>query len=708
MRSVFRLLFGSASAVLISVVVVMAIGIFSLLGMQFQASWRELVHANRLSRLAAADSIIYHVTGAIRIGRGTLQADLLAEEDPRPTLNDIFATGDRQWDDMVRDISADLSDEMGARLADQTAAWKQATALRDGVMAIAAKPRNERKLADTRTWYDALTVVVTGLTDLSNQISGAARISDPVAGENIQARQFAWAARLAVGDECGTVRSSFGTRTPLSAAQRIALTEARGRANQSMAALKELLSRPGAPVELNTARAEVAATMRSAFKARDAAYEDLGTPRQLDGPTWEKQCMSLIGPVLKIGSIGLDRMAAYAAANRADAMRHLVVSGIVMLVVSLGIVASLLLVRGRIIRPVGQLTSAIQRLAAHDITTEVAASRRNDEFGAMAIVLEQLRLAAVEAERLAAERETVRAANDRRQTAMDRHTRDFGKTIAGVMTSLTQSAEQMRGSATAMSDGARQTRVDATATADGATAAARDLASVAAASEEMSASIDEISRQVSGVTTAVRQAVERANATDQKVTGLAETADHIGDVVRLISEIASRTNLLALNATIEAARAGEAGKGFAVVAGEVKALATQTAKAINEINTQVGAIRVSTNEAVTAVHEVTQAIGQVDAVAAAIGAAVEQQAGVTRQIAGSVQSVLQSTGQATQSMQQVSSIAEEAEVTSHGVLTAADQVGRAADTLRGEVENFLAAMASTNETTAPRALRKAA
>ena len=215
--------------------------------------------------------------------------------------------------------------------------------------------------------------------------------------------------------------------------------------------------------------------------------------------------------------------------------------------------------------------------------------------------------------------------------------------------------------------------------------------------EEMSGSITEISRQVGGVTAAVRQAVDRATVTDQKVAGLAVTADHIGEVVGLISDIASRTNLLALNATIEPPRAGEAGKGFAVVAGEVKALATQTAKATSEISAQVIAIRAATGEAVEAVQQVTQAIGQVDTVAVAIGAAVEEQAASTREIAGSVQSVLRATAQTTQSMHHVSSIAEEAVITSKSVLTAADAVGHTADMLREEVEHFLTAMANSNE-----------
>jgi methyl-accepting chemotaxis protein len=304
-----------------------------------------------------------------------------------------------------------------------------------------------------------------------------------------------------------------------------------------MAALEELLSRPGAPRVLNDARVEAFNAMQSAFKARDAGIENLGTPRQLDGPAWEKQCVAVMDPILKIGSIALDRLAAYAADNRADALSRLAISGVVLVAASLGIVASVLLVRGRIIRPVALITSAIRRLAAHELHTEVVAPRHDDEFGAMAAVLEELRLGAVEAERLVKEREASRAANDRRQAAMDRHTSDFGQTIAGVMTSLMRSAEQMRTSATAMSDGARQTRTDAAATAEGAASSSRDLGSVASASEEMAASIAEIARQVAGVTDAVRLAVTRASVTDEKVTGLAETAEKIGEVVRLISDI---------------------------------------------------------------------------------------------------------------------------------------------------------------------------
>lgn len=172
MRALLHRLFGTASAVLIAVVLVMALGIFGLLGMQLQVAWQQLAHADRLAQLAAADRIIYQTSGAIRVGRGTTQTLLLAEEDPRSAIAAVFAAGDRLWQDMVRDIPSDLSDDTPARLGSMTAAWTKATNLRDDVMAIAAKPRADRKLADTQPWFDALTIVVTGLTEWSSRVAG--------------------------------------------------------------------------------------------------------------------------------------------------------------------------------------------------------------------------------------------------------------------------------------------------------------------------------------------------------------------------------------------------------------------------------------------------------------------------------------------------------------------------------------------------------
>jgi methyl-accepting chemotaxis protein len=255
----------------------------------------------------------------------------------------------------------------------------------------------------------------------------------------------------------------------------------------------------------------------------------------------------------------------------------------------------------------------------------------------------------------------------------------------------------MRSTAAEMSEAAQRTRVDASNTAEGAEQSARNLETVAAAAEQMSASIAEIGQQVARATQAAQEAVERTSATDAKVSDMAAAADRVGHVVQLINAIAAQTNLLALNATIEAARAGDAGKGFAVVAGEVKALAAQTAKATEEIGRNIGEIHAATAQAVNAVREVGVSIGQVEHVAAAIAAAVEEQSAVTQGIVSSVQTVSVATQDATRAMHAVSQAAEVTNTASRTVLAGADDVSANAARMRDEVSQFLRAMANTSD-----------
>jgi methyl-accepting chemotaxis protein len=363
---------------------------------------------------------------------------------------------------------------------------------------------------------------------------------------------------------------------------------------------------------------------------------------------------------------------------------------------ALGLVTAWLIGRG-ISRPVLQMVEVMRRLAAGDLAVTVPAQDRGDEVGRMAQAMVVFHRNAEEAQRLQGEADRVRIAKDRRQAAIDQHTQDFGTAATGVMATLVEAAGAMRKTAAEMASAAHKTRETAGQTAENANTSAQNLSAVAAAAEEMSASIQEISEQVARATRAAHEAVERTSATDAKVAGMAAAAERVGDVVRLISDIAGQTNLLALNATIEAARAGDAGKGFAVVASEVKALANQTAKATEEISSQIAAIRSATGEAVAAVREVGSAIGQVNEVAAAIAAAVEEQSATTREIAASVQTVTGATHEASQAMNDVAAVSETAEAAGQTVQTNADEVGRTADVLRSELQQFLEAIAKTDE-----------
>ncbi len=356
-----------------------------------------------------------------------------------------------------------------------------------------------------------------------------------------------------------------------------------------------------------------------------------------------------------------------------------------------GLVLAYAIARG-IVRPLTGMTNTMASLASgnHDVT--IPGGERTDEIGDMARAVEVFKNNMIEAERLAAEQEAARAARSRRQDAMDSHTQAFGNTVTAVMAGLGNAAGNMRKAADVMTEAAAAVHQEASETAGGAGKSSADLTAVAAAVEEFTASVGEISRQVAVASDVATQAVQRADSSQATIRGLAESTARIGDVVRLIDSIASQTNLLALNATIEAARAGDAGKGFAVVAGEVKALAAQTAKATAEIGAQIETVRGATEDTVNAMNEIGSIIGRMGEVSTAISAAVEEQSVTTREIAASIQGVAGSTAQAASAMGHVVEVADRAGEASRNILAEAGEIGAESEKLRLEVEAFLQAV----------------
>jgi methyl-accepting chemotaxis protein len=374
--------------------------------------------------------------------------------------------------------------------------------------------------------------------------------------------------------------------------------------------------------------------------------------------------------------------------HTADTITRIVVALAALLVLAIAVMSYLTVSRG-VVRPIVSINGVMQRLSGGEHDVAIPHSARVDEIGDMARAVAVFKQHTQDIERLAAEQGEARAAREARQAAMGQHTRDFGSSISGVMTALAESAAGMRRAAGAMADAASAVHTQAAGTSSNAAKSSQDLTAVAAAVEELTSSVGEISRQVTASADVSQQAVQRAEASHGTMQGLAEATSRIGDVVHLISDIAGQTNLLALNATIEAARAGDAGKGFAVVAGEVKSLATQTAKATAEIGGQIERMRSATADALAAMTEIGGFIGRMNEVSAAIAAAVEQQNATTREIAGSVQAVSQATAATAQAMAHVVEVAETAGDTSRDLLSGAGDIGREAETLRAEVGQFL-------------------
>jgi methyl-accepting chemotaxis protein len=344
--------------------------------------------------------------------------------------------------------------------------------------------------------------------------------------------------------------------------------------------------------------------------------------------------------------------------------------------------------------PITAITASMRRLADHDLTAEIVGVGRGDEIGAMAGAVQVFKDNMVKADRLTAEREAERAATERRSTHLESLVHGFEQKVAQLVGVLSSSATELEATAQSMTGTAGHTSERAVAVASAAAEASASVQTVAAAAEQLSSSISEISRQVGKSAKVAEHAVQEAHRTDTVVQALATGAQKIGEVVSLITSIAGQTNLLALNATIEAARAGDAGKGFAVVASEVKGLANQTARATDEIGTQIGQMQMATREAVEAIQGIARIINEISEISTAIASAVEEQGAATAEIARNVQQASSGTRDVTANIAGVNQAATETGAAATQVLGAASDLSKQATQLDGEVRSFVAGVSA--------------
>jgi methyl-accepting chemotaxis protein len=336
------------------------------------------------------------------------------------------------------------------------------------------------------------------------------------------------------------------------------------------------------------------------------------------------------------------------------------------------------------------ITGTMHKLADGDTSAMPEGTGRKDEIGEMARSVMVFRDNALAMQSLRDEQEQGRrqAEVDRRET-LARLADELEAGVSAAAQAVNAAASQMRSTAGVMTRTADQTSAETAMVAAAVEQTTSNVETVAAAAEELNASIGEISRQVAQSTTIAHDAVEAAERTDSVVRGLSEAASRIGQVVGLINTIAAQTNLLALNATIEAARAGEAGKGFAVVANEVKHLANQTAKATDEITSQIGAIQGTTSQVVDAIGEIGRTIAQMSDIAQSIAASVEEQGAATNEIARSVGEAAHGAQEVGNHIGAVAEAANETGSAAREVQTAADSLADDANELTGGLSRFL-------------------
>jgi methyl-accepting chemotaxis protein len=659
-------------------------------------SWGRLQAASRIAVIADASANIFKAMHNLRTDRSTtnrlLNSDAPMDPEIEKYLRNIRDTEMPAMGNALGLLAGLEFAQQQTLVPEFDRVLKTMTTLQKEFWEAMAKPKASRRPELAKEYMAATNTMLETLEKLSGTLAAAVNHQDATIDQLLAIKQISWLLRNTAG-EASLIVSTGLSSEKVSPETRLAYTKYTGGIDAAWSALQLTASGMQLPPAISSA---IAATKTAYFEPSYLALRDrllnqiaAGEKPELNANQWTPVTVGRLGAAVAVAEAALDAAKDHAAHLHATAQRSLVMQ-LVLLTGALALAfGAMTIVTRRVIKPLHTMRDAMLKVAAGDLHVDTGYAVRHDEIGALAGALETFKQQAADKVRIEAQERERNAGATARQQAIESYVGEFESMVRQTLSQLGDASGQMRTTSSGLSTISRQTneRVQVAEKASG--EASMSVETVAAASEELSASINDISQQAAHAAGIASRAVGQARDTDGTVQGLAQSAGRIGEVVGLINTIAAQTNLLALNATIEAARAGEAGRGFAVVASEVKSLASQTAKATEEISEQIADIQKVAGEAIDAIKNIGGIIGEVNEVATAIAAAVQQQGAATQEITRSTQFAAQGTKNVSDNITGVKADADAAAAAAEDVKQASQTLETQSQQLGNQVTQFL-------------------
>ncbi|MEA2726556.1 MAG: hypothetical protein QOF70_1031 [Acetobacteraceae bacterium] len=689
----------SANILLKSVIAALGVALVILLAAGTWATFGQLRSATQLATATETLGVVFRAYHNTRLDRTITVRMVASYADPIDAAAKaqpmVFraASGPALAGSIVRlgTVAIDGRDKL---VADLTRASQTLDPLLRESWDALDQPKSARRPALAAELGAAELATMDLLEEASARLNATIKLHDPFVDLMLTIKRLVWQIRAAGGDSSILISNSVASGNPLPATAPQTYANLLGRMAADRATIVDAAVDAHLPPRLTQAIDDVGNSFFAAdfvdLRARQLALVMAGKPLEVPLNQWTKVAVDHLASLIALAETALDFAAEHANDQRITAERQLAV-----FLAGLGFAlaftfAGTFTVTRRVIRPLLATRDAMLKVAGGDLQVAVPFTERTDEIGALAGALMQFKQNAVEKAGIEEEQRGQRAKEVVRQNAIDGYIATFEGRMQRAQEGLSGASEQMRATSGDLLATAEQSNRQVEVMASASNDAAMSGQTVAAASEQLSASISEIGRQVRHAAAISTRAVDEANQTDVTVVGLTEAAQRIGAVVQMINAIAGQTNLLALNATIEAARAGDAGKGFAVVASEVKSLAAQTARATEEISTQIAALQRVSHDTAIAIGRIGGTIGEVSSIAAAIAAAVVQQGASTQEISHSTQQAAQRTKDVSDSLTGVTDGVVATRGLAHRVKSAAEGMNEQAEALRSQIGAFLA------------------